>query len=140
MKIESEDFDEIKSYDIECFGFDRAKFLKNWLTLPDRQSFKYLENNALKGFAVIRKVNIGFKIGPLFADNDAIAEELYRACLNSAIGEPIYFDIPTVNKGAIQIVKKYNAQYTFECARMYYGNAPKINMNKVYGITSFELG
>ena len=94
----------------------------------------------MKGFAVIRKVNVGYKIGPLFADNDWIAEELYRACLNSAQGEPIYFDIPVINKGAVQLVKKYKAKYTFECARMYYGPVPKIKIDKVFGITTFELG
>ena len=76
----------------------------------------------------------------MFADNDAIAEELYKACLNAAVGEPVFLDIPVINQGAVALVKKYGAKYTFECARMYYGDVPNIDTNKVYGITTFELG
>lgn len=49
-------------------------------------------------------------------------------------------EIPVVNKGAVNLVKKYEAKYIFECARMYYGEKPKIDIDKVYGITTFELG
>ena len=94
----------------------------------------------LRGFAVVRKLISGYKIGPLFADNAMIAEELYKACLNAVQGEQLYIDIPVCNGAAVQLVKKYEAEYVFECARMYYGTPPKVDMNKVFGITSFELG
>ncbi|WP_353777685.1 GNAT family N-acetyltransferase [Winogradskyella sp. 3972H.M.0a.05] len=138
--IESHDFEKLFDYDLECFGYKRKEFLKNWLVIPDSKAFKFSRNGKLNGFAVIRKVNSGFKIGPLFADDDDTAEALYEACLNSAVGESVYLDIPVINKGAVGLVKKYKAKYIFECARMYYGASPKINMNKVYGITTFELG
>ncbi|WP_299553325.1 GNAT family N-acetyltransferase [Seonamhaeicola sp.] len=138
--IEAEDFGKLADYDLECFGYKREAFLKHWLMLPDSKSYKFSENNEIKGFAVIRKVNSGFKIGPLFADHDAIAEALYKACLNSAIGASVYLDIPVINKGAMDLVKTYNAKYVFECARMYYGKPPKTAIDKVYGITTFELG
>ena len=115
-------------------------FLKNWLVIPDSNAFKFTDKNNISGYAVIRKVNSGFKIGPLFADTNEIAEELYRACLNTAEGELVYLDIPEINKGATELVNKYNAKYVFECARMYYGDIPKTNFEKVYGITTFELG
>ncbi|NQX85749.1 MAG: GNAT family N-acetyltransferase [Flavobacteriaceae bacterium] len=138
--IETEDFEKLVDYDLECFGYERREFLKNWFVIPNSKSFKFSEKNELKGYAVIRKVNSGFKIGPLFADNDEIAEELYKACLNSVVGKTVYLDIPVINKGAVGLVKKYGAKYIFECARMYYGDFPKMNIDKVFGITTFELG
>lgn len=138
--IQAEDLDEIIKYDQECFGFERAQFLKPWLQLPKNKNFKFVENNKICGFCIVRKVDKGFKIGPLFADNSTIAEELYKASLNAVIGPPLYLDIPIINSDAVQMVKKHNAQYVFECARMYNGKTPKISMNKVFGITSFELG
>ncbi len=138
--VERKDFEEILDYDQHCFGHSRKAFLQNWLRIPDSKAFKFSENNSLKGYAVIRKAGSGYKIGPLFADHDDIAEALYRACLNEAIGEPVYLDIPVINSGAVDLVKKYKASYTFECARMYYGDVPNIANDKVYGITSFELG
>lgn len=138
--ITNDDFQEISTYDKQCFGFLRETFLNLWIKLPENRTFKYIERDKIRGFCIARKVSNGFKIGPLFADNEKIAEELYKACLNSVIGIPLYIDIPMVNQGAIQIVKKYNAKYVFECARMYYGQKPQTNINKVYGITTFELG
>ena len=138
--IEKLDIETVHKYDLKCFGYNRNEFLKNWLKIPESKSFKFLDDDNLKGYAVIRKVNTGYKIGPLFADTDEIAEELLKACLNSAIDASIYFDIPVINKGAVNLVKKYNAKYTFECARMYYGDFPKVDTSKIYGITTFELG
>ncbi|WP_422104346.1 GNAT family N-acetyltransferase [Winogradskyella sp.] len=138
--VNKEDFNTLMDYDLGCFGYTRKAFLKNWLDIPDSRAFKFSEHKDFKGYAVIRKVNFGFKIGPLFADNKNVAEALFKACLNSAVGESVYLDIPVINKEAVNLVKQYEAKYTFECARMYYGSFPKIDMDKVYGITTFELG
>ncbi len=138
--IQNKDFKDVYNYDKICFGFNRITFLQNWLNLPNSKAFKYTKEGEILGYTVIRKVDSGFKIGPLFAENNKIAEELYKVCLKSAIGQKIYLDIPMVNQGAIDLIKKYDSKYVFECARMYFGNAPKIDMSKVYGITTFELG
>lgn len=138
--IEEKDIPDILRYDEPCFGVPRHRFMQSWLSLPDRWTFKYSTGNEIQGYAVVRKVSSGYKIGPLFADHNEIAEALYRACLNAAVGEPVYFDIPLVNQEAVNIVKKYNAKYVLECGRMYYSHPPEIDMKKVYGITTFELG
>lgn len=138
--IYPEDIDAILSYDKKCFGFYRPKFLKPWLKLPEIKTFKYTLNDRLKGFAIVRKANKGYKVCPLFADDEMIAEELYKACLNSVVGEPLYMDIPVINNSAVALMKKYNTSYVFECARMYYGKAPQLDREKVFGITTFELG
>jgi GNAT superfamily N-acetyltransferase len=138
--INPEDFSSLLAYDKQCFGFNRSRFLEHWLQLPGAHTFNYKHDGELKGFAVLRKVISGYKIGPLFADDDRVAEALYRACLNAVPGQLVYLDIPLINSGAVELVKKYKAKYVFECARMYYGSPPESLMNKVYGITTFELG
>lgn len=138
--ITETDLDTVLAYDADCFGFPRPQFMQPWLFLPGNKTFKYTEDNIIKGFTVVRKLMKGYKIGPLFADNPTIAEELYKACLNAVQGEQLYMDIPVCNEAAVQLVKTYEAGYVFECARMYYGPPPKVDMNKVFGITSFELG
>ncbi|MBK5273367.1 MAG: GNAT family N-acetyltransferase [Bacteroidia bacterium] len=138
--ITEQDIESILTYDKLCFGFPRPQFIKPWLKMPSVKTFKYIDKDKLKGFAIIRKAKKGYKVCPLFADNAAIADELYKACLNSAIGEPVYIDIPVINSAAMSFTKKYNTTYIFECARMYYGKAPDIEIDKVFGITTFELG
>lgn len=138
--IEAFDFDNILAYDKIGFGFARPQFLKPWLNIPKSKSFKYTKNGEVQGFAMIRPIPLGWKVGPLFAENAEIAEALYQACLSANIGESLYIDIPMTNENAVTLIKKYDAKYVFECARMYYGNPPKVDFNKVFGITTFELG
>lgn len=139
-EISANDFDAIVAYDTPCFGLARPQFLKPWLVLPESSQFKYEEEGLIKGYSVVRKVQRGYKIGPLFADSTSIAESLYQACLNVAVGEPIVIDVPAVNSEALAMVKRYGATYVFECARMYYGEPPNIATNKIFGVTTFELG
>jgi hypothetical protein len=126
--------------DLACFGVPREAFMSRWLASPTAQSFKYNGPNGLAGFAVLRQCQKGFKIGPLFADNQDIAKALYECCLNAVVGEPVYLDIPVCNAAAVALVRDYEAQYVFECARMYYGTPPQTTTSKIFGITTFELG
>lgn len=134
------DVENILAYDTTCFGYARPQFMTPWLHLPGNITFQYVAEEKLKGFAVVRKLISGYKVGPLFADNGTIAEELYKACLNAVKGEQLYIDIPVVNEDAVRLMNNYDAACIFECARMYYGAPPAIDMTKVFGITSFELG
>ncbi|MCF8076650.1 MAG: GNAT family N-acetyltransferase, partial [Desulfotignum sp.] len=53
---------------------------------------------------------------------------------------PFYLDIPIVNTAAKNLVDQYHMTYVFECARMYYGRPPVLPTDKIFGITTFELG
>ena len=138
--INEEDYDKIIEYDTISFGCQRTSFFKNWLRMPESRAIKYTENNKVLGYAVIRKAETGYKIGPLFGNNKIIAEELFKSCLCIDSNNSVFLDIPTTNQNAVSLVKKYNGKYVFECARMYYGAAPKLDVNTIYGITTFELG
>lgn len=138
--IQEDDMPVVLSYDEQCFGFQRPGFMGPWLAQAGAKSFKFAHKGIVQGFAVIRKAIVGYKIGPLFADTPIVAKELYKACLNAANGDYVTIDIPVVNTGAIALVKEFDAGYVFECARMYYGHVPKQDIDKVFGITSFELG
>lgn len=138
--IELNDFDDIVEYDIKYFSCPRPRFLKDWLFMPDSNAIKYKKDEEILGYAVIRKAETGFKIGPLFASNEEIADELLKSCLNAYPNQSVFLDIPTINHDAVNLVKKYGGKYVFECARMYYGYVPNVPINNIYGITTFELG
>ena len=138
---ERTDLNEILSFDKTCFGFDRKEFMTNWIMNPTAVAFcSFDEHGKTVGLTVLRKTNEGYKIGPLFANNYAIAEYLYQACLNEVPAEKVYLDIPCCNEDAVRLSSNYETEYVFECARMYYGNPPEIPLQKVFGITTFELG
>ncbi len=139
-KIASEDFDSINKLDSKCFGFNRTNFLKGWLFMPDSLGYKYMQNGEIKGFGVIRKCVKGYKIGPLFASNYEVAHELFKALSCYAVDDLIYLDVPEINQEAMKLAKNYNMMEMFGCARMYLGKAPKIPYDRVFGVTTFELG
>lgn len=55
-------------------------------------------------------------------------------------GEKLYLDTPVSNPAAKALALRYDGNFVFECGRMYFGQAPALPMNRIYGITSFELG
>ncbi|NDC41575.1 MAG: GNAT family N-acetyltransferase [Chitinophagia bacterium] len=131
---------EILQYDTYCFGFDRASFAVAWLQQPGAGSFVFREGGVVKGYAVVRPAVVGYKIGPLFADTPAIAEQLLRSSLHYANGQQVMLDVPLMNDSAVALAAQYNGNPTFECARMYCGAPVPIPLHNVFGITTLELG
>lgn len=139
QEVTQDDFEQICELDKQCFGFDRKAFLKGWLELPKSKALKYVDSG-LKGYGVIRKCVAGYKIGPLFALNYEVADELFKGLSSYAAGELVYLDTPEVNKDAVKLAKNYGMKEMFGCARMYYGKAPELPYKQIFGVTTFELG
>jgi hypothetical protein len=122
------------------FPSNRLAFLKCWIHQPDGAASGYVEKGRLSGYGVIRKCRQGYKIGPLFADDEEKAEKLFLALIGFAAGEPFFLDIPEPNIAAGELVCRHRMQKVFETARMYSGEAPALPLEKIFGVTSFELG
>jgi hypothetical protein len=80
------------------------------------------------------------KIGPLFADDERIADDLFRALAAAAGGGPIFLDVPEPNARAVRLAERYGLAPVFETARMYTGEPPAIDLARIFGVTTFELG
>lgn len=132
--------ENIEAYDRLCFPARRRKFLYAWINQPDAKALGLVENGQLRGYAVRRRCVEGHKIGPLFADNDGIADALFQALQQDIAGEAIYLDIMEINPAAQRLVDKYNMQVVFTTGRMYLKGQPKLDDEKIFGITTFELG
>lgn len=131
----------LSAYDRKHFGYDRDEFLMKWYTQPESKSIIYLRNGNILGCGMLRKCYSGYKIGPLFADEPGIAEEILYGLLSKVDKfTDVYFDPPEVNDAALSITEKYNMTKVFETARMYAGDAPDLPVKNIYGVTSFELG
>lgn len=82
----------------------------------------------------------GLQIGRLVADDRAAAEAIVQALLASAGGGEVFLDVPAVNRGAIALAEALGLKPVFETARMYTGAIPPLRIDRVFGLTSFELG
>jgi hypothetical protein len=116
-------------------------FIKSWIVQPESNALGVLQDDTLSGYGVIRKCRNGYKIGPLFANNPEVAKSLFLA-LTSSVNplEPIYLDTPEVNRDAVALAEGNNMKPVFETARMYTMEHPDVPLNRVFGVTSFELG
>jgi GNAT superfamily N-acetyltransferase len=134
-------FDDIERYDAALFPAKRQPFLKAWITLPDSLSLAALNDNQIVGYSVMRKCRVGYKMGPLFADDKEIANKLYLTSCNFVEpGSRVYIDVPEINTTAIELAESYGMQRVFGTARMYTKSFPRCDINKIFGVTSFELG
>lgn len=135
-------FDEIRAYDKPFFPDHRSEFLKCWLHQPQSNALGITgKNGKLAGYGVVRTCRSGYKIGPLFSDSPLSAEHLFLALkAQTPEGAPVFLDVPEVNPAAITLVKRHNMTAAFETARMYTGKSPELPLNRLYGMTTFELG
>ena len=133
-------FADIATYDRAHFPAPRTGFLKRWLDQPGGHGLGLVRDGLLKGYGVMRPCRVGYKIGPLFADTDAIAEDIFRALSARASGEAIFLDTPETNPAAAALAKRYDMKEVFGCAKMYFGPRPDLPEQEIFGVTTFELG
>ncbi|HET7097327.1 MAG TPA: GNAT family N-acetyltransferase [Casimicrobiaceae bacterium] len=133
-------FAEVFRYDAAHFPAPRERFLKAWITQRGSRALGSLKESVLRGYGVIRPCRKGFKIGPLFADDARIAQDLFRGLADFARGEPVYLDVPDDNPQAIAMVRALEMREVFGCARMYHGRPPSLPQTEIFGVSTFELG
>lgn len=132
---------ELFAYDRRCFAQQREAFMAYWLRQPGGLAKAVLVNGVLRGFGVLRPCRTGYKVGPLFADDDLIARQVYGALVDCIEpGQQVQFDIPDKNPKAVALVRALGMEPVFETARMYTGCAPALDMHRMFGVTTFELG
>ena len=141
VRLSTLPFETIDSYDRTFFPENRTQFLKSWVNQPGCNALGIMQNGKLAGYGVIRRCRFGYKTGPLFADSPELAENLFLA-LKSRIkpSETFYIDTPEVNQPAVALAERYNMKVVFETARMYTREKPDVPLDRLFGVTSFELG
>lgn len=133
-------FEQVMTYDRACFPAPRATFLRAWFAQPEALALGYVDDGRLAGYGVIRRCGDGCKVGPLFADNEAVAEALYLRLAGFADGGPIFLDAPENNPAAMALAARYQMEEVFGTARMYLGDFPSLADERIFGVTTFELG
>ena len=132
---------DVADYDAPFFPAPRRRFLDYWLTpKAERSGFAMTEDGRVTGYGIIRDCRRGCKIGPLFSDSEEGADLLFRALSSARAGQAVHLDLPEPNTAAQRLAKRHGLTPVFETARMYRGGAPRLPLERIYGITTFELG
>jgi hypothetical protein len=129
----------ILALDRAMFPAPRAAFLAQWIGLPGHRSLAALSDGRIAGLGIARPCAQGTKIGPLYADDRATAERIVRG-LCATDGGPAFLDVPDVNAAAVAMAESFGWSVSFTAARMYRGPAPCVDLARLFGVTTLELG
>jgi len=138
--LSSLDFDDVLAYDAAHFGVARPSFLRHWIDPVGGLGLASVYDGTLQGIGVIRPCESGYKVGPLFADRPDVAQEIFRALSDHAAGQPLYLDVPECNPDAVALAARHHMTEVFGCARMVMGPIPPTRWDRIFGVTTFELG
>jgi len=122
------------------FPARRRAFLQAWIGASGHVGRALIRDGRLVAWGVIRPCRTGYKIGPLVAEGRDDAEVVISALL-SVIGQSeVFLDVPAINPDAVTLARSLGLEPVFETARMYTGPIPPLRIERVFGVTSFELG
>jgi ribosomal protein S18 acetylase RimI-like enzyme len=143
--IATSDLDAITRYDVAFFPDDRSNFINHWCLDRATENRRFgvvaKDDGRVLGFGVARACRSGAKIGPLFADTETIAQELFDGlCQSLPSDSEVSLDVPETNPAAVRLAERAGLEPSFETARMYKDGMPELPIGRTFGITTFELG
>lgn len=135
------DFADIVELDANLFGVARPDFLSAWLSAPGVQTAMLRsESGKIVALGVIRPALVGYKLGPVLADSPDYASRVVNHLLSNVQGLNVQLDVPEPNTAGLSLAESLGLKPIFSCARMYYGPMPKVDVQRIFGVTSFEFG
>jgi GNAT superfamily N-acetyltransferase len=133
-------FTAVEASDAEVFPAPRSAFLRAWIGSLGHVGRALVRDGRLAAWGVIRPCRRGYKIAPLVADDCSAAEAVASALMTATSPTEVFVDVPSVNQEAVTLVQRLGLVPVFETARMYTGAIPRLQLKRVYGVTTFELG
>ena len=140
------DFEKLSAYDNAAFGAPHEKFLKGLLNGPN--TITLAASNAageVVGFVAARKTVIeeeGWKIGPLYADNDRIVRAVLKEVLEDMNNQSPERKAATLAMGmdlhpdAKALSEELNAITLLDMVRMYTKGPLDFAKDKIYSFTN----
>jgi hypothetical protein len=140
MELAEIPFAAIVADDALVFPASRTAFLRTWIGAPGHIGRAMVRDGRLCAWGVIRPCRRGFKVAPLLADDRASAETVFASLVAAVSGGEIFIDVPEPNAAAVALAREAGLSPVFETARMYKGAVRPIRLERIFGVTSFELG
>ncbi|MHC5862550.1 GNAT family N-acetyltransferase [Nostoc sp.] len=140
VELKTVPFEQLVAYDQKLFPAEREQFLRLWIKQPNSVAYGVVRDGHIVGYGVIRQSHTGFRIGPLNADNEQIAEELLLALLAFGCDALVFLDVPSSNSEAIKLAQRYGMKRVSQVTRMYNKETPDLPINRVFAVTCLEVG
>jgi hypothetical protein len=136
-----ETLQSIVELDAAIGGTRRTAFIDAWIQpAKSRVTVAAYTDGVLAGFTTIRQCRQGHKIGPLLASDTPTAHQLLVTAVMKVGASEIILDVPEPNGQAMQMAESLGLSPVFETARMYRGRQPGMDLSRIYGVGTLELG
>ncbi len=139
--IQKVDLGLLSAFDRNVFGADRQPLLEwMWEDAPE-YAFISEEKNSIQGYCMGRQGHYYVHIGPVIADNSAVAGNLVSAALQNCVGMPVILDVLHFDTGWLMWLTDMGFTEQRNFTRMYRGtNAFHAMPEKQYAIMGPEFG
>ena len=135
------DLDDLLALDRRVGGIRRDAFARGWFAdTATRRTLLCRSGGETVAAGTIRACREHHKVGPLFADSPALARHLLAALGREAAATRLVVDVPEGNGTALRLCESLGLGPVFETARMYRGAPPAVDLGRLYGIATLELG
>ena len=144
ISIDSPSLEKISKFDAQFLYESRPDFFKIWINNDPTMKFASIHNeqDELLAMGIARQAQVGFRIGPLYANTlDNAKSIVYALAAQLSTEEQLMLDIPEANCHADHFIKELNlTSWGTECMRMYRGEIPQVAIEQIYGTSSLEVG
>lgn len=127
--------------DCASFGVDRWSMVRSIVKNAARSFLHLTAEEHPIGFGVIRKGTRANYLGPLVAESLAAAGPLVGALATACLYQPIFWDIPDANTGAVELAQRLGFQPQRPLIRMFLGeNKWPGDPQKIFALAGPEIG
>ena len=145
-RIEEVNKQALFMYDTTVFGFERHGFLSKWFRMTGSHARVAIDSEgSIVGYTVARPTFIkgSYKIGPLFADSEAVAEMLLKAVFEELLRQEkpapvVCIDAPT--EKASKLCERLQGKRSLELVYMVMNELPDLCFDKWFGYTTVQFG
>lgn len=141
------DLSALADLDTAVGGIARRRFTDIWFRADEtseRTTLVVQRDDRIVAAATVRRCRAACKIGPLLVGSGATgardARTLVDVIAHRHPGETMLLDVPAPNGAASSLAADYGLEPVFETARMYLGDPPAIDLERLFGVATFELG
>jgi GNAT superfamily N-acetyltransferase len=133
-------FELVVGLDTLHTGVLRESLMRTWISPPGGLGLGVYERGELLGMGVARRSRTGLAIGPLYASEPDVAQDLFSALTSPHAGAAITLDVPMANPVAVAFATGNGLAPVATRTTMGFGDLPVLPIDTVYGTTSYELG
>jgi len=130
---------EVAALDRRFFPAPRRRFLEHWLK-PPNVALAAMRDGSVAGYAVARQCRQGWKVGPVFALDQADARHLLSGLAASIGDAEIHLDVPDPAREFSAYLVQAGFVPGFVTTRMYRGPVDTTKLAQAYTTTTLELG